>query len=144
MGQRRKSREFVLQLLFQSEVNYEKGASSEPQTLLKNIFETESMDRTKLDACKRAEEMFFNIWEKKSEIDELIEKVSENWKVSRMSHIDRNILRMATYELLYCKDTPREVVLDEAIEIAKRFGTEESGSFVNGILDKIWKTYLGA
>lgn len=138
MGQRRKSRELALQLLFQSEINYEK----DPHTLLKGLFAIEGMGKEKLAACDHAQDLFLNIWEKKAELDSLIEKVSENWRMSRMSHVDRNILRMATYELLYGKDTPAEVVLDEAIEIAKRFGTEESGSFVNGILDKILKTYI--
>ena len=70
-------------------------------------------------------------------IDELIERFSLNWKVSRMGRVDRNVLRLAAYELAFESDVPSRATLNEAIEIAKRFGSEESGKFVNGILDKI-------
>ncbi len=71
------------------------------------------------------------------EIDALIERFSSNWKVSRMSGVDRNILRIAVFELMGCPDIPTRVTLNEAIDIGKRFGTEESGAFINGILDSI-------
>ncbi len=71
------------------------------------------------------------------EIDTLIERFSSNWKVSRMSGVDRNILRIAVFELMGCPDIPTRVTLNEAIDIGKRFGTEESGAFINGILDSI-------
>jgi N utilization substance protein B len=71
------------------------------------------------------------------EIDRLIEKYSENWRLDRMPIIDRAILRMATFELLYCEEVPPKVTLNEAIELGKRFGSEDSGSFINGILDRI-------
>jgi len=70
-------------------------------------------------------------------IDDLIERFSLNWKVSRMGRVDRNILRLAAYELAFESDVPSRATLNEAIEIAKRFGTEDSGKFVNGILDRI-------
>jgi N utilization substance protein B len=70
-------------------------------------------------------------------IDELIERFSLNWKVSRMSRVDRNILRLAAYELAFESDVPSRATLNEAIEIAKRFSSEDSGKFVNGILDRI-------
>lgn len=70
-------------------------------------------------------------------IDELIERFSLNWKVSRMNRVDRNVLRLAAYELAFESDVPSRATLNEAIEIAKRFGSEDSGKFVNGILDKI-------
>ncbi len=73
------------------------------------------------------------------EIDALIKKNSSNWKVHRMSGVDRNVIRVAVYELLYCEDIPSKVSINEAIEIGKKFGTEESGAFVNGILDSIRK-----
>ncbi len=71
------------------------------------------------------------------EIDTLIERFSENWKLSRMSRVDRNVLRIAVYELLYCHDIPPKVSINEAIDIGKRFGTEDSGAFINGILDGV-------
>jgi len=70
-------------------------------------------------------------------IDELIERFSLNWKVSRMGRVDRNILRLAAYELAFESDVPSRATLNEAIEIAKRFGSEDSGKFVNGVLDRI-------
>lgn len=72
-----------------------------------------------------------------SEIDSIIEKFSSNWKISRMSCVDRNIMRMAVYELLWCGDIPSKVSINEAIDIGKKYGTEESGPFINGILDSI-------
>ena len=70
-------------------------------------------------------------------IDDIIGRFSEHWRLSRMSKIDRNILRLSIYELLYLSDIPPAVTINEAVELGKRFGTEESGSFINGILDKI-------
>ena len=71
------------------------------------------------------------------EIDQLIEKYSENWRLARMDIIDRSILRMAVFELLHCEDIPPKATLNEAIELGKRYGSEDSGSFINGILDRI-------
>lgn len=73
-------------------------------------------------------------------IDQQLEQYSAHWRLSRMAAVDRNILRIATYELLHCPDIPIRVTLNEAIEMAKTFGSEESSSFVNGILDQIAKT----
>ena len=73
----------------------------------------------------------------KKEIDPLIEKYSDNWKMGRMSRVDRNIMRIAVYELLHCDDIPEKVSINEAIDIGKKFGTDDSGAFINGILDSI-------
>ena len=75
--------------------------------------------------------------ESQDEIDALIERFSQNWKIGRMPRVDRNILRVAVYELLHCHDIPPKVSINEAIDIAKRFGTEDSGAFINGILDSV-------
>ncbi len=77
--------------------------------------------------------------ENRSRLDQLIEKFSSNWKISRMGGVDRNILRIAAYELLYCQDIPPKVSINEAVDIGKLYGTEESGSFINGILDGIYQ-----
>jgi transcription antitermination protein NusB len=69
--------------------------------------------------------------------DALIRAASQNWRLERMTRVDRNVLRMGAWELAHRDDVPRAVILDEAVEIAKRFGTEESGAFVNGVLDRI-------
>jgi N utilization substance protein B len=71
------------------------------------------------------------------EIDAIIERFSANWKLSRMSCVDRNVMRIAVYELLCCHDIPSKVSINEAIDVGKKFGTDESGAFINGILDSI-------
>ncbi|MCP4688889.1 MAG: transcription antitermination factor NusB [Desulfobacterales bacterium] len=70
-------------------------------------------------------------------IDAIIERFSDNWKINRMARVDRNVLRMAVFELLFCEDIPPKVTINEAIDVGKKFGGEESGSFVNGIMDSI-------
>jgi len=71
------------------------------------------------------------------QLDRLIEQYSENWRLDRINMIDRNILRIALFELLYCEEIPPKVTINEAIDLGKRFGSEDSGSFINGILDRI-------
>jgi len=83
-------------------------------------------------------EVVLGVWEKKAELDRLIRGSSKNWRVERMSRVDRNILRLAIYEVVYRKDVPPKVSIDEAVELGKRYGTEESGAFINGILDHIY------
>jgi N utilization substance protein B len=77
-------------------------------------------------------------WLNRHEIDRVISDCSENWSISRMSKVDRSILRMAVYELLYCDDIPPKVTLNEAIDLGKTYGSENSGSFINGILDALY------
>jgi N utilization substance protein B len=72
-----------------------------------------------------------------AQLDRLIEQYSENWRIDRINMIDRTILRMALYELLYCEEIPPKVTINEAIDLGKRYGSEDSGSFINGILDRI-------
>jgi N utilization substance protein B len=76
------------------------------------------------------------------DIDRLIERASENWSLARMAVVDRNILRIAVYELLYHSDVPNKVVMDEAVELANSFGAENSASFINGVIDKVYKEIL--
>ena len=71
------------------------------------------------------------------QIDILIERYSKNWKVQRMSCVDRNVMRLAVFEMLFCPDIPPKVSINEAIDVAKKFGAEESGAFINGIVDRI-------
>ncbi|MCD6255540.1 MAG: transcription antitermination factor NusB [Deltaproteobacteria bacterium] len=80
--------------------------------------------------------------ENNAEIDSLIQQYCSNWSLDRISPIDRNILRMAIYEMLYSQDVPAKVSIDEAIELGKKYGTERSGAFINGILDKIYHSWL--
>jgi len=76
-------------------------------------------------------------WERRDEIDRVIEGASRNWKLSRMDRVDRSILRLGVHELLARAETPAPVILDESVELAKEFGTPESPAFVNGILDRV-------
>lgn len=83
-------------------------------------------------------EVVVGVWENRTDMDRLISRSSKNWRVERMSRVDINILRIAIYEVLYMKDVPPKVSIDEAVELGKRYGTEESGAFINGILDHIY------
>ena len=80
----------------------------------------------------------------RDEIDAVIQQVAQNWEISRMAVVDRNVLRIAAYELLHCEDIPPKVAINEAIEIGKRYSTQNSGAFINGILDKIMNRALAA
>ena len=90
-------------------------------------------------AFEHARELVSGTVEHVEEIDALIVAQADNWRLERMSPVDRNILRLAVYEFLYEEDVPKLVVIDEAIELAKRFGSENSSSFVNGVLDGMLK-----
>ena len=84
-----------------------------------------------------ADESVRGVLEKRDDLDETIRIASDNWRIERMTRVDRNVLRLGTWELKYKNDVPRAVILDEAIELAKRYGSEESGAFVNGVLNQI-------
>ena len=79
------------------------------------------------------------VLENRSEIDATIQRYATNWKLSRMSGVDRNVMRIAVYEMLNCSDIPPKVSINEAIDVGKKFGTDESGAFINGIMDRIRK-----
>ena len=82
-------------------------------------------------------ELVNGVIRERDRIDSMIKRFSSNWKMSRMSCVDRNIMRIAVYEMLYCGDIPLKVSINEAIDVGKKFGTEESGAFINGILDSV-------
>jgi N utilization substance protein B len=90
-------------------------------------------------AKKMALEMVKNIWDRVSEIDSSLRKFTEHWDLARMAGVDRNVLRLGAYEILFDDEVPKSVAINEALEIVKRFSTEESSRFVNGILDKLEK-----
>ncbi len=129
MGKRRRSRELALQVLYQLDIT--------KQDAIKAIAQSRDHFSEKEERDGFAERIVLGVLEHGQEIDRLIEQYSENWRLDRMSMIDRNILRMALFELLYCEDIPPKVTLDEAIELGKRYGSGDSGSFINGILDRI-------
>lgn len=130
MSSRRKLRELALQLLFQEDlVHYS------PEEILGNCFKDL---KGSPQSYEFAEFLFRKSLENRNEIDNLIRRHAQNWRLERMSVVDRNVLRVAVSEFLYT-ETPRPVVIDEAIEIARRYNAEDSGEFVNGILDAIRK-----
>jgi N utilization substance protein B len=128
VGPRRRGRQLALQALYQRDVA---GEFDIPvRALLQLIATSEEVDEF---ALRLVEGVLAN----EKEIDEMIAAVSEHWRVERLSKVDRNILRLAVYELLDTPDVPVNVVINEAIEIARRFGAEGSTVFVNGVLDAV-------
>jgi len=129
LGRRRKSRESALQVLYQLNITKQDAAAAFTQ------FEDHFLpDGAADDFVKH---LVHGVLEHRLELDRLIEKYSEHWRIDRIDMIDRNILRMALFELLYCEEIPPKVTMNEAIDLGKRFGSEDSGSFINGILDRV-------
>ncbi len=129
MGTRRRARECALQLLYMWEY-HRPGGVFDPALYW--------ADRTEEPAIRQfTERLVTGVIEHVEEVDPLIRRASLNWRIDRMAVVDRNILRLATYELMAVPDTPVKVVLNEAIELSKRYGSEDSSAFVNGVLDKI-------
>jgi len=133
MGARRKARELALQMLFQYDM-----AGNEPDMIITTF---DDLQKSKPNTREFATKIFRGTVDHLSEIDDMIQAQAENWRLSRMAVVDRNIIRMSVYEFLHETDTPKLVIIDEAIEIAKKFGTQKSSQFINGILDGILKRY---
>ena len=131
MGKRRSSRELALKFLYQFELN--EGDLDEQ---IKLFLERNSSQE---DVANFMKELVVSLIDKIEEIDEIIQKFSDHWILDRMTVIDRNILRMGACELLFNFSTPPKVVINEAIDIAKKYGNEDSPEFINGILDKVYK-----
>lgn len=129
MGKRRLSRELTLKFLYQYELN--EGDFDEQ---MRQFWERVSCDG---DVKDFAQELVESTLQHKDEIDAILIKFSEHWALGRMAAIDRNILRLGACELLYHKDIPPKVAIDEAVEIAKKYGGADSPEFINGILDRI-------
>jgi len=90
-----------------------------------------------------SEGLVHGVVSRRDELDELITAAASHWRIDRMAAVDRNVLRLATYEMVHRSDTPKAVVIDEAIEVAKKFGGEESGAFINGVLDAVARRLAG-
>jgi len=131
MGGRRLSREMALKVLFQVDL-----VNTNIEEVLKYTFEDGKLsDEVKEFTLILVKGVLSNL----SEIDKVINNYTNNWSLERITNIDRNILRMAIYEILYLKNIPKSVSINEAIELAKKYGTKSSFSFVNGVLGKIDK-----
>jgi N utilization substance protein B len=134
MGARRTGRERALQALYQ--LDMAEGSSS-GEALASAWSASSEEGKPDPDAVKFAQELVDGVRAHQAEIDQLIEKHSHNWRLDRMSRIDRNVLRLGVFELKYRPDIPKKVSLNEAVELGKNFGTEESSAFVNGLLDRV-------
>ncbi|MFZ5564687.1 MAG: transcription antitermination factor NusB [Thermodesulfobacteriota bacterium] len=137
MASRRRARELALQFLF----SYDLNEAGDFETWLEAFC-------GRFNISEKTFPHFFYLvrgvreqWEK---INTLLAESSEHWKISRMSAVDRNVMRIAIFEMFYCDDVPPRVAINEAIEIGKKFGTDESGAFINGVLDRINKEMGGA
>lgn len=124
---RRKSREAALQALYYMDIRND--LSLEALALFQRCFPQPE------EVVPFFETLAKGVMRNRAQIDRLIERFSSNWKIGRMACVDRNVMRIALYEILYLDDIPEKVSINEAIDIGKKFGTEESGAFINGILD---------
>ncbi len=132
MSDRRRAREIALHVLYQLDIH-----QANPREALDLYWDNFKPSRKARELSLRLVE---GVAQHREEIDSLIEKTAENWTLKRMAVVDRNILRFATFELLHCPDIPFKATLNEAIELAKKFGSDDSGDFINGVLDKIHAT----
>ena len=132
MRKRTKARECALKILYAIDIT---GDDSKKciDTFWKNHDEVDS------EIESFANQLVLGVWNNREEIDKLVSSHTTNWQLKRMAVIDRNILRFATYELLYVEEIPPKVSINEAIDIAKRYGDKDSGKFVNGVLDSVNK-----
>lgn len=131
-GTRRSGRAYALQLLYARDNAIDANLDGDARPWA-DAFELE----LEQDAIDFAKQLVAAAAEHGKRIDELVAGASKNWRLERMSRVDRNILRLGTCELIAFKDVPVKVVINEAVELAKRFGTAESSAFVNGVLDRI-------
>ena len=130
MGRRRKARELAIQVLFNLEFS-----SDSPTDVFDLICEMFNSGRAIRSFSK---ELVLGVCKERDELDGLIRNASKNWRLERMSRIDKCILRLATFEILFMDDIPPKVSIDEAVEIGKKFGSDGSGGFINGVLDNIY------
>jgi len=133
MGARRKARELAVQMLYQYDLS-----GNKPDMIVETF---EDLQKSKPNTREFAVKIFRGTVDHVADIDVMIQAQADNWRLSRMAVVDRNIIRLSVYEFLHESETPKLVVIDEAIEIAKKFGNDKSPQFINGILDGILKRY---
>jgi N utilization substance protein B len=163
LGKRRTAREMAVQMLYQSDLGgsplpqifhsfdlseylAREAAEAEEKKEARRAIEEERTEHARRrkqvdEAFHFAQELVKGTLDNREKIDGLIRGQADNWRLERMPAVDRNVLRLAIYEMLYETDTPKLVVVDEAIELAKKFGSEQSGRFVNGLLDGLLKQH---
>lgn len=145
MGARREGRVAAMQVLYQLDTARD---FDEVELALERYFMYQPTDETvdepeplAEDVRDFASELCCGVVEHLTAIDEALERASTNWRVARMSRVDRNVLRLATYELLFCPEVPARVVINEALELGKSYGSTDSRPFINGVLDKLRRTH---
>jgi len=131
MGDRRQARELALQALFFFDMD-----KSDPEQSFE-VFCANNEEKLTQGVKPFFLDLVKGVLENSAQIDALLNKYSKNWKISRMPVVDRNIMRVATFEFIKCTDIPPSVTINEAVEIGKNYGTRDSGSFINGVLDRI-------
>ena len=131
---RRELREHIFELLFRIEFNNQEEMPEQIRLFFEDMVELEEKDQSYIEA------KYASIVERLPEIDRLIGDTAEGWKVSRMGKVDLTILRLAVFEMKYDEDVPVGVAINEAVELSKKFGGDESPAFINGILGKLGKT----
>ena len=131
-GERRRARELAVQVLFHLEYS-----DDDPLTAFRLITENFETAESLADFTKA---LIRGVCDKKSDLDRVISRSSKHWRLERMARLDRSILRLATYEMMFLKDIPPRVSIDEALEIGKKFGGEDSSRYINGVLDNIFNT----
>jgi transcription antitermination factor NusB len=134
MGKRRRSRELAIKVLFHLEFSRD-----DPAIAFDLICDNFGVPE---DVKPFSKELVLGVCTHIKELDDVVAKASRNWRVERMARVDRSILRLALYELLYRDDIPPKVSINEAVDLGKKFSTEESGAFINGVLDKIYTTLM--
>jgi transcription antitermination factor NusB len=131
MGSRRKARELAVQVLFCMEF-----CQDDAGIVFDLVSESFPGKKTSIPFARA---LVLGVCEKRAEIDQLIRGSSKNWRLERISRIDRSVLRTAVFEILFCDDIPPKVSIDEAVELGKKFGNADSAGFINGLLDNIYK-----
>ena len=130
---RRKSRELALRMLYQFETN-----NLNPERALENYCKTFPYQQ---DIIDYAAHLMDGVSKNCEIIDNYIRQACEHWKINRIAFVDKNIMRIGVYEMIFSEDVPPKVAIDEAIELAKKYGNEDSGNFVNGVMDRVFKDY---
>jgi transcription antitermination protein NusB len=130
---RRKARELALKMLYQMETN-----SEDTDHALARYCETFPYQQDVIDYTRM---LLSGIERERNAIDGLIKSASDNWRLDRITYVDINILRLGIFEMLYSEDVPPKVAIDEAIEIGKKYGNEDSQDFINGVLDRVLKDF---
>jgi transcription antitermination protein NusB len=133
MGKRHRARELVLQALYEAEFS--------DRTALQIVDEQIGRRGSSDESAARARDLFLKTIEKRDDLDGIIRSFLENWELERVSIVDRNILRFALAEVLYFPDVPSRVIIDEAIEVAHRYSSDDAGGFINGILDRVVREF---